>query len=125
MKSLIATTALVALAALPLAADNLSLRYGQGACTQTVDNDTGRSMEFYGEVDEFTDESNIGFRYVIEFQKPVPSNNPCKDMQRIATQRMQLDLERARLELELLRARVAAEKAAAEAEPNPRLDDDW
>lgn len=104
-------------------ADNLSVRYGQGSCAYSTNNDNGRSVEFYGDVDTGTNDARVGFRYVIEFQKPKSQNN-CSSIQRIATQRMQLDLEEQRLELELLRARIAA---AENEEPavNKRLDSDW
>ena len=104
-------------------ADNLSVRYGQGSCTYSTNTDTGRSMEFYGEVDTDTDDATIGFKYVIEFQKPTSQNN-CSSIQSVATQMMLLDLEEQRLELELLRARIAA---ADDEEPNTasRLDSDW
>ena len=110
-------------------ADTSSVRYGQGACNYSTDKNTstGRSFEFYGEVDTAKDDATVGFRYVIEFQKPVTRVDPCVGMQRIATQRMQLDLEKQRLELELLRAKVAREQQEAKEAPvdASRLDDDW
>lgn len=121
MKALIAFTG-ISIGSIA-SADNLSVRYGQGSCTYSTNTDTGRSMEFYGDVDTGTNEATIGFRYVIEFQKPTSQNN-CSSIQSIATQRMQLDLEEQRLELELLRARLAA---AENDEPTTttRLDSDW
>jgi hypothetical protein len=106
-------------------ADNLSVRYGQGACSYVTDTSTGRSMEFYGDVDSRTEAAQIGFRYVIEFQKPVINNN-CHDIERITTQRMQLDLEQQRLELELLRAQIENERNASNVTPvSNSLDSQW
>ena len=101
-------------------ADNFSTRYGQATCSETIDNDTGRSLEFYGEINE-NEEPEIGFRYVIEFQKPLKINK-CDEINRLAIQRMKLDLERQRIELELLRER---QEAASSAATSDRLEPDW
>ena len=127
MKTLLTTTAIAALIGTPILADSSSIRYGQGACNYSINDstDTGRSFEFYGESNTDRDDATVGFRYAIEFQKPVVRTDPCQGMQRLATQRMQLDLEEQRLELELLRARVAREQEEAERSDNPRLDSEW
>ena len=128
MKTLLTTATIAALIGAPLFADSSSIRYGQGACNYSINDstDTGRSFEFYGEANTARDDTAVGFRYVIEFQKPVVRADPCQGMQRLATQRMQLDLEEQRLELELLRARVAREQEEAErSDDNPRLDSEW
>jgi hypothetical protein len=104
-------------------ADNLSVRYGQGSCNYVSDTSTGKSLEFYGDIDDLTNAASIGFKYIIEFQKPT-SYNPCQDIHSITTQRMQLDLEEQRLDLELFKARL--EREAQEPTETPtRLDDDW
>ena len=77
-------------------------------------------MEFYGEINE-NEEPEIGFRYVIEFQKPLKINK-CDEINRLAIQRMKLDLERQRIELELLRER---QEAASSAATSDRLEPDW
>ena len=110
-------------------ADGTSIRYGQGSCNYNseINNDTGRSIEFYGEADTYNDSATVGFKYVIEFQKEVTRVDPCVGMQRIATQSMQLDLEVQRLELELLRNRIAREENEAKQLTNetPRLESEW
>lgn len=107
-------------------ADNLSVRYGQGSCSQSTDNANGKSLEFYGDLNG-KQEVQVGFKYVIEFQKPKPMNNGCNDIQRIASQRMQLDLETQRLELELLRVEIAQAKAELLAPKDETFsdNDDW
>lgn len=99
-------------------ADTFSTRYGQTTCSETVENDTGRSLEFYGEMED-DDEYSLGFSYTIEFQKPTRMGR-CDDINRLAIQRMQLDLQRQQIELELLRER----RDAARVEAN-RLDPEW
>jgi hypothetical protein len=86
-------------------ADSFSTRYGQNTCTETVDNKDGRSLELYGEVHEETGDATVGFKYVIEFQKPNTRINRCDSMNSLAMQRMRLDLERQKLELEIMRER--------------------
>ena len=103
-------------------ADNLSVRYGQGSCSYSTDTANGKSLEFYGDFND-DQEAQVGFRYVIEFQKPKPVNNGCNDIQRIATQRMQLDLETQRLELEMLRTEIAQAKAELLAPKNETFSD--
>ncbi len=98
-------------------ADSLSTRYGQATCSETIDNNTGESLEFYGEIVD--NNPTIGFKYVIEFQKPLRIGK-CDDLNRLTIKRMQLDLERQRLELQMLRERREAEQR----ETN-RLDPDW
>ena len=104
-----ATSCLVAVCAFAsgtASADSFSTRYGQSTCQVVVENDDGRHAEFYGEVDTDTNEGTIGFRYVIEFQKPTSTVDRCGTAHRLATKQMQLDLEKKELELELLRLRV-------------------
>ena len=101
-------------------ADSTSVRYGQGSCSYNTDQDTGKSLEFYGDTTD-TDDLTIGFRYVIEFQKPKPAVDPCHAINRISARAMQVDLETAELELEMLRLRVeAAKRAVTVTEDKPR-----
>lgn len=98
-------------------ADGLTAKYGQGTCQESFDNDTGESVEFYGEIDETTNTGTIGFRYVIEFQKPKPVHSRCGRMLTLTEKRMALEIEKQELELKLLRER---------AKQNERSDDtDW
>mgnify|MGYP001358413017 CR=1 FL=1 len=101
-------------------ADTFTTRYGQAQCSETIENDDGRSFEFYGEVDTDTDEATIGFRYEIEFQKPNMRSNRCDGMNSLALRRMILDLERQELELQILRNRVEAVDTTGS-----RNNDDW
>lgn len=102
-------------------ADSFSTRYGQSTCQVVVDNSDGRRVEFFGEVDTDTENATIGFKYVIEFQKNYNPVNRCAVSHRLATQQMQLDLEKKELELELLRLR--AEEAT---QPQGSRDEhDW
>ena len=102
-------------------ADSFNTSYGQSTCQTNIDNSDGRSLEFYGEVDTKTDDATIGFKYVIEFQKP-PVYNTCRDAQRLAERRMRLDIEKQELELQLLRARVNTESEETPTEP---LSSNW
>ena len=102
-------------------ADSFSTRDGQSTCQVVVDNSDGRRVEFFGEVDTDTDNATIGFRYVIEFQKNYDLVDRCAVSHRLATQHMQLDLEKKELELGLLRLR--AEEAT---QPQGSRDEhDW
>ena len=108
-------------------ADNTSIRYGSGSCNYTNGTDTGKSLELYSDVDSLSNAATVGFRYVIEFQKP-QAHNSCREMQRIITQRMLLDLEEQQLELELFKARVAQQKLDIKegaVTTSKRLDDEW
>jgi len=97
-------------------ADGLTAKYGQGTCQEHFDNDTGESIEFYGEIDDETDTGTIGFRYVIEFQKPKPVHSRCGRMLTLTEKRMALEIEKQELELKLLRER---------ANPTRSDDTDW
>jgi hypothetical protein len=103
-------------------ADNLSVRYGQSSCSYAEDTDNGKSLELYGDFND-DQEVQVGFKYVINFQKPKSRNAGCYDMQRLATQRMQLDLETQRLELEMLRTEIAQAKAELLAPKNETFSD--
>ena len=105
--------------------ESLQLRYGQGSCSTAYDLDTGRSVKFYGEVDSDTNEASIGFEYVIEFQKPRSTVDPCRDARRAAARSMELDIELKRLELELLRLRVERESQPRETDSEAGLTSDW
>ena len=87
-------------------ADGLTAKYGQGTCQEHFDNNTGESVEFYGEIDNETDTGTIGFRYVIEFQKPKPVTTSCDRMLTLTERRMALEIEKQELELKLLRQRT-------------------
>lgn len=100
-------------------ADQFSSRYGQSTCTETTDNKNGKSLELYGTVDSTVDESTIGFKYVIEFQKKGTRINRCDSMHSLSLQSMRLDLERKELELEALR------KSQATTTTTGRVTTDW
>ena len=101
-------------------ADQFSSRYGQSTCTETTDNKNGKSLELYGTVDSTADESTIGFKYVIEFQKKNTRINRCDSMHSLSMQRMRLDLERQRLELEIMK-----ERHSTKPDVGGRIEDGW
>ena len=79
-------------------ADSVKYNYGQLGCSYTVDNDTGRSIEMYGETDTLTDNTTFGFKYVIEFQKP-NNSDPCANIRYNIELQSDLDYKRKKVEL--------------------------
>lgn len=102
-------------------ADSFTSSYGQATCQTNQDTHNGRTLEFYGEVNESTDNATVGFKYIIEFQKPIPRDT-CRNVQYLAERRMRLDIQKQELELELLRRKVYAEE---EEDSSPALPEEW
>lgn len=102
-------------------ADSFTTRYGSSTCTTQYDNDDGRSIEFYGEIDEYSDDVTLGFRFTMDFQKPSRDfGSNCERMGRLAEQQMMLDIQQRQLELQLLQQRVQQQQ-----ENGGELDSEW
>ena len=84
---------------------NTKYGYGQLNCSFNQDSSTGRSVEMYGETDSLTNNTTIGFKYVIEFKKPT-NIDPCGAISSNIYKQAQLDLKRKEIELKELEARL-------------------
>tara|TARA_R110000782_G_scaffold225754_4_gene312625 strand:+ start:307 stop:678 length:372 start_codon:yes stop_codon:yes gene_type:complete len=123
MKSLaFAVLCVVALSSTAQAKVGATVRNDFGnSCSQNLSQDTGRSVEFGGNLNTRTDDAEISFKYVIELGRKNANTIDCVDMYNNSIRMENLMLRKMELELMIL------ERKLNDAEKNTKTNtgDDW